>query len=192
MQFNVAFIHKWTYYIQIGVCISDSKVKSAIVIQSFESMEECPNGIHIPQKHAHAHIWTQINLSDSITQDAVGLLSPLSQCLLFLRARTMVVMSKHSQASCPGIYIKTLSDWQLHPCSAGHPSCRQGCWRLIPIDATCRLIILRPVATTTPHNVFGNAVCSSASLSFCHPRREKSSRPSLYETRFLYPFIWEL
>lgn len=31
-----------------------------------------------------------------------------------------------------------------------------------PIDATCRLIILHPVATTTPHNVSGNAACRHA------------------------------
>lgn len=35
-----------------------------------------------------------------------------------------------------------------------------------PIDATRRLIILHPVATTTPHNVSGNAVCRCASLPF--------------------------
>lgn len=35
-----------------------------------------------------------------------------------------------------------------------------------PIDATRRLIILHPVATTTPHNVSGNAVCRRASFSF--------------------------
>lgn len=35
-----------------------------------------------------------------------------------------------------------------------------------PIDATRRWIILHPVATATPHNVSGNAVCCRASFCF--------------------------
>lgn len=78
----------------------------------------------------HATTRMQSDLSGGITRGAVWPLSPLSQCLLFLTPKTMVFISNHGRAWCRGAHIKTLSYWQLHPRSAGPPSCRQCCRRL--------------------------------------------------------------
>lgn len=98
------------------------------------------------------------------------------RCLASLTSLTVPPLP-HTQSH--GVHFQTRQGLMLrHSCQNGSrlaaPS--SSSWTSIlptrllktepPIDATRRLIILHPVATTTPHNVSGNAVCRRASFSF--------------------------
>lgn len=65
---------------------------------------------------------------------------------------------RQSSQNSPPLTAPSLFGWTILP--EGLPKTQPA------IDATRRRIILHPVATTTPHNVSGNAVCCRTSFDF--------------------------
>lgn len=107
----------------------------------------------------------QNNLRGGVTQGAVVPLSPLSQSLLFLTPSTMVYMVYFQMQ--PGLKLKPSYQNGIRltvPSLFGQTSILPaGLLNTeLPLDATRCLIILHPVATTTPHNVSRNADCRCA------------------------------